>query len=301
MKAAKIRTDTIPVDPGVDSTLALLREGYLFISNHCRRLESDAFRTRLFGRSVVCMSGREAAELFYDESRFQRSGAVPGRVLKTLLGRGGVQTLDGPAHRHRKTMFMALMGRERLDDLATLARACWRMYAARWMTRERVTLFSEALELHCRIASGWAGVPVSEAERPLLARDLWALVEAAGEPLGPHYWRGRTARRRTERWARGLVRQVRVGKIEAPIDCALGTVAYHRGLDGRLLDEAVAAVELINVLRPMVAVAGYAVFAALAMIDHPECRRRIREEGEAYLSLFVDEVRRYYPFAPFVA
>lgn len=28
-----------------DSTLALLREGYAFIPNRCRRLRADAFRT----------------------------------------------------------------------------------------------------------------------------------------------------------------------------------------------------------------------------------------------------------------
>lgn len=292
--------ESIPVERSVDSTLALVREGYEFVANRCRRLESDVFRTRLLGQSVVCMAGREAAALFYDADRFQRAGAVPGRIMKTLFGRGGVQSLDGPAHRHRKAMFMALMGSESLDALTALARACWRTYVARWLTCDRVTLFSEALEIQCRVACGWAGVPLSEAEVPLLARDLWAMVDAFGGPLGPRYWRGRAARRRTERWATGLIRQVRAGKLEVPADCALALVSHHRELDGRLLGEGVAAVELINVLRPIVAVADFVVFAALALHEHPECRRRIREEGEAYTPLFVDEVRRYYPFAPMV-
>jgi fatty-acid peroxygenase len=36
----------------------------------------------------------------------------------TLFGRGGVQALDGRAHRVRKGLFMELMTRERVEELA---------------------------------------------------------------------------------------------------------------------------------------------------------------------------------------
>jgi fatty-acid peroxygenase len=66
-----------------------------------------------------------------------------------------------------------------------------------------------------------------------------------------------------------------------------------------LLDTEVAAVELINVLRPVVAVARFVAFAALALHEHPECVQKIQAD-EDYLEMFVQEVRRFYPFFPFV-
>lgn len=40
-------------------------------------------------------------------------------MVKTLFGEGGVQSLDGEAHQHRKAMFMALMTRARVAELAS--------------------------------------------------------------------------------------------------------------------------------------------------------------------------------------
>ena len=57
-----------------DSTLALLLEGYEFISKRCRRYRSDVFETRLMLTKVVCMMGKEAAEVFYHPGRFTRKG-----------------------------------------------------------------------------------------------------------------------------------------------------------------------------------------------------------------------------------
>src|SRR3546814_6381456 len=99
----------MPRDESFDSTLALLRDPYGFISKKCRRYGSDVFETRLLLRRTICMTGPEASELFYEQDRFIRRGAAPGRVQKTLFGRGGVQGLDAEAHRRRTQMCMSLM------------------------------------------------------------------------------------------------------------------------------------------------------------------------------------------------
>ena len=75
----------------------------------------------------------------------------------------------------------------------------------------------------------------------------------------------------------------------------------HGEANEELLGTEVAAVELINVLRPVVAVARYVIFAALALHEHPECRDELRTGGDTYLELFVQKVRRFYPFFPFAA
>lgn len=75
----------IPKDKGIDNTFALLQEGYLFIRNRVDRYQSNLFETHLFGQKVICMTGEEAAKLFYNEELFQRNGAAPKRIQKPCL------------------------------------------------------------------------------------------------------------------------------------------------------------------------------------------------------------------------
>lgn len=39
----------VPHDKGIDNTLALSQEGYLFIKNRVDKFQSDVFETQLFG------------------------------------------------------------------------------------------------------------------------------------------------------------------------------------------------------------------------------------------------------------
>lgn len=98
--------NTIPHDGSLDSTLALLRDGYDFIGKRSRRLQSDIFATRLMQRRAVCMVGEDAARAFYHPGRFTRRGAIPPTTLRLLQDKGSVQLLDGEAHRLRKAMFL---------------------------------------------------------------------------------------------------------------------------------------------------------------------------------------------------
>ncbi|MDY6964192.1 MAG: cytochrome P450, partial [Pseudomonadota bacterium] len=85
----------IPTDGAWDATLSLLREGYHFIPNRCRRLESEIFRTRLTLTEVICMQGPRAAELFYGNAALTRQGSMPQTVLRLLQDKGSVQQQDG--------------------------------------------------------------------------------------------------------------------------------------------------------------------------------------------------------------
>jgi fatty-acid peroxygenase len=62
----------VPRDNRPDATLALLADPYRFVSKQCRAYGSDLFETRLMFRKTICMTGPEAAQLFYDQSRFMR-------------------------------------------------------------------------------------------------------------------------------------------------------------------------------------------------------------------------------------
>ncbi len=289
----------VPHDKALDNSLAMMREGYLFIKNRVDRYQSDLFETRLLGQKAICMSGEEAAKVFYDPERMKRNGALPKRLLKTLFGVDAIQTMDGDAHTHRKLLFMSLMTPPHQKRLAELAMEQWLAALSKWEGAEKVELFEEAKNVLCKIACQWAGVPLKESEVKERADDFSAMVDAFGA-VGPRHWKGRRARPRAEEWIRDIIENVRAGKTEAEKGTALYEMAFHTELDGSRLDTQMAAVELINVLRPIVAISTFITFSALALHNHPEYKEKLKSGNGDDLEMFVQEVRRFYPFGPFL-
>ena len=289
----------IPRDESLDGTLALLSNGYTFISDRCRRYGSDIFETRLMLRKAVCIMGEDAARIFYEPDRFTRKGAMPQTTLRLLQDKGSVQQLDGEAHRWRKRMFMSLMTPDAIRHLADLTDREWRARAAEWQAMDRVVLLDEVRGILCRAVCAWAGVPLSADEVGRSTREFGAMIDEAGT-VGPRNLWGLMLRGRSERWIRGIVDAIRAGDLAVREGSAADIIARHRDPDGNLLDTTVAAVELINVLRPTVAVARFVMFAALALHDHPGSRRKLQAGDEDHLDLFVQEVRRFYPFFPII-
>lgn len=291
--------EQIPHDKSLDNSLALMQEGYMFIGNRVERYQSDLFGARLLGQRVICMRGEEAARVFYDSNRFQRTGAAPKRIQKTLFGENAIQTMDGEAHIHRKLLFMSLMTPPQQKLLTELLMDHWQAAARQWEKSGTAVLFDEAKKVLCHVACRWAGVPLEESELTQRADDFYAMVDAFGA-VGPRHWKGRRARPKTEEWIEGLIEGVRLGKLQSEKGTALHEMAFHRQLDGTELDAKMAAVELINVLRPIVAIATFITFAALAMHDYPECKAKLKAGDNQYREMFVQEVRRFYPFGPFL-
>jgi fatty-acid peroxygenase len=163
-----------------DESLAFKRDPYQFIAKRCRQFASDVYETRLFLRKTTCVTGRAAAQLFYDGDRFARHGAAPEPLQKTLLGVGGVQSLDGAAHQHRKAMFLALMTPERVRELAELFGQQLRGAQAQWQATERVVLYDALHPVLTNTVCQWSGVPLDPGELPRRTKQLTALFDAAG-------------------------------------------------------------------------------------------------------------------------
>ena len=286
-------------DRSLDSTLSLAWQGYEFVSRRCERYGTDVFQTRLLLEPTVCLRGAEAARVFYDTERFQRRGAFPMRAQKTLLGVGGVQGLDGQAHQARKQMFMDLMSPQGISALTGLVTDRWRARIPVWEGADRIVLYEEAGQILCQAVSNWAGVPAAESQLRGRTQSLHAMIDAPAA-VGPRHWQGRRARRGAEQAIADLVERVRRGEHAAPEGSALQVVATHREPGGQLLDSRTAAVELLNLVRPTVAVDRFITFAALALHQHPQWRNRLREGEDRDAELFVQEVRRFYPFFPMV-
>jgi fatty-acid peroxygenase len=289
----------IPSDPNPDSTLALLSQGYTYISTRCERYGSDLFKTRLMLSPAICMLGEEAARIFYEPDRFTRQRAMPPTALMLLQDKGSVQLLDGERHRPRKRMFMSLMTPASIQALVDRAADEWRSQFRNSQRMDEVAILPQAQEVIFRAVSQWAGIPLTDSDARRWTGAFAAMVDGAGS-IGPRNWRGLLLRARAERWVRSIVQDVRDGKRDSPEGSALHAVCFFRGPDGEALDTKVAAVELINVLRPTVAVAWYVTFAALALHRYPDCKRTLENGDEGDLERFVQEVRRFYPMFPAV-
>ncbi|TDD30530.1 cytochrome P450 [Actinomadura sp. KC06] len=284
----------------LDSTLPLAARPYGLLSARARRLNRDVYDTRLLLQKTTCMTGADAARVFYDPDLFVRADAAPRRLSLTLFGENGVQSLDGERHRARKAMFMSLMTADARDELRDIASRIWWERIRDWEGRRRVVLFDGVSELLCQAVCAWTGVPVAERRIPAITSLLTALIDAPAA-VGPRYRRGRTARKIADRWAAEHVRRARVAPASEGTS-ALDVIASFRDTDGRLLPPDVAGVELLNVLRPTVAVARFVVFAALALHGNPQWRHRLATEDDPeLLEAFVQEVRRFYPFFPMAA
>ncbi|QIH74593.1 cytochrome P450 [Brevundimonas mediterranea] len=281
-----------------DQTLALLADPYRRLSRLFEQAGADAFETRLALKETICLRGREAARVFYDEARISRAGAMPAPVRRTLLGEGGVQGLDGEAHRARKRVFMSLMSPERIARLGELFEAEWRRAAVEWAGEEDIVLYDALQPVLTRAVCAWAGVPLAPEEEARRVRHLRALFDAAGSRGPRHLW-SRHARRRVDAWLASIIEDIRAGRLSPDPETASHAWARARAGDGEPLPLQTAAVELANVLRPTVATSVYIVFVAHAMQAHPEAAR-LAAADPGRRRAFVQEVRRFYPFFPAV-
>ena len=289
---------SIPRDIWPDATIAVARDPYRFIARRARRLGSDAFRSRLLGRPAVFVTGPDAAAFFYAPDRFRRAGAVPEFVAQVLFGKGGVQRLDGEAHRARKALWLSLMTDAALDDLDGIMEQAWDEALPESAALATFDVFPRTARMLTVGVCRWAGVPLPEDRIAQVSAMLSSLFLHAAA-LGPAHLEGRRNRKRATAWAAGLIRSAR-GKGEEAKAGVTAQVAAWRQHSGEPLTEEAAATELLNVLRPVVAVAVYVTYLAMALHRHPRSREGVACDA-TFRDAFVQEVRRLYPFFPAVA
>jgi fatty-acid peroxygenase len=279
-----------------DLAVLLHRHGYDAIDiDRQARDAGPTYRSRLLGRRAVVLGGVHGAKAFYDESLVERRGAVPAPLAWLIFGRGAVHGLDDDLHRDRKLMFLEALSVEKVGALCADVRRRLEAARAGWAGRE-VSLHDELVAVYGGASLSWAGIDLPDEEAERLSRRLAAIIDGFGFTAAAYSaaWRERL---RVNHWAAGLVRDVRAGKVFAPSGSAVAEIAHNDQLDART-----AGVELVNVLRPTVAVSWLGTFAGAALADHPEWRRRLADggaAGERYA--FAEEVRRTTPFAPALA
>ena len=278
-----------------DETLRLVRGGYPQAA--LLRAGRTAVPIRLLGRRSALVGGPDGVRRFYDE-RLRRRGAFPQVIKQVLFGPGAVHGLDDAEHHARKALFADILAPAQVARLTEVADAEWRRTVADWSGQ--VAVFNEAVALIGRSVLAWSGIPAEPAAAQRRARQLAAIVDGFATPVRP-YLRAVRARRDADRWARGLVEQVRDGSMVAEPGTALHVFATARDATGDLLPVRTAGVELLNVVRPTVAVAWFVAFAAEALHAYPDWRQRIAGGDVEAADAFAQEVRRFYPFVPVLA
>lgn len=275
--------------PELDQTLALALKGYAWLPDLRRRAGGRPVPTRVAGRRAVGIEGPLATRFFYEEGNLERHSALPHPIVATLFGKGAVHTLDGAAHRARKAIFVSLLMNDGVATLAKLAGEAFDEAADSWRGGPPVSLFDETAKVIARAVTRWAGIPLADEEVPGLAADLVAMVDGFAT-AGPRHWRALAARRRRERWLARLIE----GDAPKPAGTAFAALATA-GLPART-----AAVELLNIIRPSTAVTWFVSFTAHALDRWPEHGAALRDGDDEATEAFVHEVRRFYPFAPFL-
>lgn len=291
----------IPRVRGWTHDARLLANPYRHLSALMAARDSDAIQLRLMGEPTLCIAGGEAAAFFYDNQRIRRRGAAPEPLRATLFGKGGVQGLDDFAHRHRKGMFLDMLSPPSVAALVATTRREWLAALQRWQHLETLSLYPALQTVLALAVCEWAGLPLGTADGPQRTAQLVSMFDDAARSLGGHL-RARLQRAAAEAWVRRYIEAVRAGRLVPEPHSALALAARHRDEHGRELPAQVAAVELINVLRPVVAVSLYLVFVAHALDAHAGWATRLRQRGQRQEALhFVQEVRRHYPFFPLLA
>jgi fatty-acid peroxygenase len=279
------------VSLGGEAGIGVLTEGYAFGQHRFTRYDVDAFRMRLLGRPTVFLRGIDAARFFYGPDRFDRTALVPRTVLHSLQDEGSVQTLAGAAHLERKAMFVETAGTLEAEEALT------ELFAERldveWRRRsgEQVSVLFLLSRTLTAVALDWLGLPYDEAALQARTQEFAAMIDGAGS-FGPRNVYGRALRLRTERWALELVHRMRGGESVG------GSLAAHV-VARTHADDPVAAIELLNLLRPVVAVARFGMFAVLALHRQPDWRERLLTD-DADGRAFAQEVRRTAPFFPLI-
>lgn len=275
-----------------------LDEGYLLLSKLREEAGTPVVKARLLNKEVIAVYGKDAAKKFYDPRNFKREGAMPKLVLKTLFGEGGVQTLDGKSHEKRKTIFMDLMTPKRMEDYH---RILDRTLTKR-MDQEHgeFQLFDVAKDVLFRSICEWSGIDLtqmSQTEIDRLAEYQISMISSAVTNPKTHV-KGIENRKKSEKWAQSLIEEARTHPVAGKEEVALYAFASATDDEGELLPIDVAAVELLNVIRPTVALTVWIALMGHALFSRPDIYQRLHAEFDQLQDSFIQEMRRYYPFFP---
>lgn len=276
----------------------LLSKGYNLLGELREDVDAPVVKAKFLTQEIIAIYGEAAARKFYDPTNFKRGGAMPKPILRTLFGEDGVQTLDGKEHHHRKNYFMDLMTPERMED--------YREILDRHLSEEldrqhgEIELFDLANHVLFNAICEWSGINLerydSEKVSSLAENQISMISGAITSPTD--HLKGVKDRNESEEWAQELIKEARKNPVPGKEHLALYTFANATDLEGELLPLEVAAVELLNIIRPTVALTVWIALMGHALFSENGVYDELKADFDTLQDPFIQEMRRYYPFFP---
>lgn len=255
-------------------------------------------KSKLLTKDFITIYGKEAARKFYDPENFKREGAMPKVVLKTLFGEGGVQTIDGEAHKHRKGIFMDLMNPDRMKEYHKILDKKMKDELDR--QNGEFELFNLVRRVLFKAVCQWSGINLgnldNEEIEELSKNQISMISGAVTSPVDQV--KGIADRKESEEWAQDLIKEAREHPVPGKENVALYAFANATDLEGELLPVEIAAVELLNIIRPTVALTVWGALMGHALFSRDDIYKELKGDFDNLQDSFIQELRRYYPFFP---
>ena len=284
--------------PEIKVKLTELVPSYTLLSEWRQKADAPVVKGKAFNKEIIAMYGTDAAKKFYDPKNFKREGAMPEVVLNTLFGQDGVQTLDGEEHHHRKNIFMDLMTPERMDEYHKILDE--KMTEAFEAEQGTFELFGLARKVLFKAITEWAGInldDLTDEEINDLSKYQITMISTSFTSPVDHV-KGVSDRKKSEEWAQELIKEARENPVPGKEDVALYAFAEATDLEGELLPVEVAAVELLNIIRPTLALTVWAALMGHALFSREDIYNELKGDFDRLQDSFIQELRRYYPFFP---
>lgn len=279
---------------------ALYNAGYEVLGELRQKANAPVVKAHFLNQEVFAVYGAAAAKNFYKAENFKRSNAMPSPILKTLQGQSGVQTLDGKEHYKRKEIFMDLMTPDRMDDYRQLLTE--NLKSALDQQHGTFELYSLTKNVLFRTICSWSGIDLeqfSDKKIEQLADDQVAMFEGTVNSASDHI-KGLSGRKDAEKWAQELIKEARRHPQLTDESLALYAFADARDTHSDRLPLETAAVDLLNIIRPTVAITVWIALMGHALFSREDIYRKLAEDFSQLQDSFIEELRRYYPFFPMV-
>jgi len=193
---------------------------------------------------------------------------------------------------------MDLMPPERIDAYHEILDK--KMTAAFEEEQGTFDLFSLSRRVLFAAVTEWAGInmdDLSEEEIEELSKYQISMISSSFTSPGDHI-KGISDRKKSEKWAQKLIKEARENPVPGKEDVALYAFAEATDLEGELLPVEVAAVELLNIIRPTLALTVWAALMGHALFSREDIYNELKGDFDRLQDSFIQELRRYYPFFP---
>jgi cytochrome P450 len=280
-----------PLPPGsmgapiVGETLAFGRNPFAFLDDRHGR-HGGVFKSRLFGRNIVFLTGTAGAEAFYDGDNITRENAHPFPLVQ-LFGGINMEMYDGPKHLALKSIALEAFDRAAIErylpGMQPLIEAALAGLAGADEFSAVAELRKLVIEVICSKVLGMA----LGAETQAMTRDYAIVIPGlVAIPIAvpfTAYGRAITARDRIL----GRIRAAIAERRKRPGADGLSRMLAGKFADGRTFTDEEALLEVHHIVM-----AGFVVYALMA-----EAMRQLGDRGELRARCAA-EVSQHAPAGP---